>query len=86
MVSKKIKIVAPNGMHARPVSALVALVKTSGQQVMLRTPQKSVSGSSMIGILSLGLKQGAEVEVEVMGDHEQEVLDQIVTLIESIKE
>ena len=55
MVSKTVTIEAPNGMHARPVSALVALVKASGQQVTLRTPAKSVSGASMIGILSLGL-------------------------------
>ena len=63
MVSKTVTIEAPNGMHARPVSALVALVKASGQQVTLRTPAKSVSGASMIGILSLGLKKGSEVEV-----------------------
>ena len=43
MVSKTVTIEAPNGMHARPVSALVALVKASGQQVTLRTPAKSVS-------------------------------------------
>ena len=68
MVSKTVTIEAPNGMHARPVSALVALVKASGQQVTLRTPAKSVSGASMIGILSLGLKKGSEVEVAVEGD------------------
>ena len=45
MVSKTVTIEAPNGMHARPVSALVALVKASGQQVTLRTPAKSVSGA-----------------------------------------
>lgn len=84
MVSKTVTIEAPNGMHARPVSALVALVKASGQQVTLRTPAKSVSGASMIGILSLGLKKGSEVEVEVEGDNEQAVLDEVVAAIEAI--
>lgn len=84
MVSKKITILAPNGMHARPVSALVTLVKASGQQVTLRTPVKSVSGASMIGILSLGLKKGSEVEVVVEGDNEQAVLEEVVAAIESI--
>ena len=82
MVSKTVTIEAPNGMHARPVSALVALVKASGQQVTLRTPAKSVSGASMIGILSLGLKKGSEVAVE--GDNEQAVLDEVVAAIEAI--
>ena len=83
MVSKTVTIEAPNGMHARPVSALVALVKASGQQVT-RTPAKSVSGASMIGILSLGLKKGSEVEVAVEGDNEQAVLDEVVAAIEAI--
>lgn len=84
MVSKKVTIEAPNGLHARPVSALVALVKASGQQVTLRTPAKSVSGASMIGILSLGLKKGAEVEIAVEGDNEQAVLAEVVAAIEAI--
>ena len=84
MVSKTVTIEAPNGMHARPVSALVALVKASGQQVTLRTPAKSVSGASMIGILPLGLKKGSEVEVAVEGDNEQAVLDEVVAAIEAI--
>ena len=84
MVSKTVTIEAPNGMHARPVSALVALVKASGQQVTLRTPAKSVSGAGMIGILSLGLKKGSEVEVAVEGDNEQAVLDEVVAAIEAI--
>ena len=84
MVSKTVTIEAPNGMHARPVSALVALVKASGQQVTLRTPAKSVSGASMIGILALGLKKGSEVEVAVEGDNEQAVLDEVVAAIEAI--
>ena len=76
MVSKTVTIEAPNGMHARPVSALVALVKASGQQVTLRTPAKSVSGASMIGILSLGLKKGSEVEVAL---EDEEVLRRLKT-------
>ena len=84
MVSKTVTIEAPNGMHARPVSALVALVKASGQQVTLRTPAKSVSGAIRIVILSLGLKKGSEVEVAVEGDNEQAVLDEVVAAIEAI--
>lgn len=86
MVSKIVKITAPNGMHARPVSALTAYVKGSGCVVTFKTPVKSVNASSMIGVLSLGLKCGAEVEVSVDGVGEESVLDQIVTMIESIKE
>ena len=86
MVSKKVMVEAPNGLHARPVTALVALVKESGLKVSLRTPAKTVNGASMIGILSLGLKCGTEVEVLVEGEGEQAVLDKIVAAIEAIRE
>ena len=45
MVSKTVTIEAPNGMHARPVPALVALVKASGQQVTLRRYGEGVDES-----------------------------------------
>ena len=40
----------------------------------------------MIGILSLGLKRGTEVEVIVEGEGEQAVLDKVVAAIEAIRE
>lgn len=86
MVIKKVTIVAPNGIHARPAKELVDFIKNSGQTVTLRTPAKTVNGASMLGILTLGLKAGSEVEVSVAGDREQEVLDQVVAALETIKD
>ena len=66
MVSKTVTIEAPNGMHARPVSALVALVKASGQQVthQVRIPSQSLE----ILPFSLRLSRAREHQRDQVGD------------------
>ncbi|MCQ2140717.1 MAG: HPr family phosphocarrier protein [Bacteroidales bacterium] len=87
MTSKNIVITAPNGLHARPVGELVKLVKSfADSAVTLSTPVKTVKASSMLSILSLGLKQGSEVEVKVEGGDEAQVLEAVSSFISSITE
>ena len=87
MISKNITITAPNGLHARPVGDLVKLVKSfADSTVTLATPAKTVKASSMLSILSLGLKQGSVVELKVEGGDENQVLETISSLISSINE
>ena len=77
MVSKKITVSQPEGLHARPASAIVKTVKESSCAVSLSTASKTVRGDSMLGILSLGLKHGTEVTVSVDGPDEAAVLENI---------
>ena len=68
MVSEKIVLTAPNGMHARPAGDLVKLAKGLDGKVMLATAVKSVNASSMLAVLSLGLKSGTEITVTADGE------------------
>lgn len=86
MVNKTIVLTAPNGMHARPAGELVKLAKTLDGKVTLATATKSVSASSMLGILSLGLKSGAEIVVSAEGGNEEANLAAVVDFIAAITE
>lgn len=86
MVSKTIVLTAPNGMHARPAGELVKLAKTLDGKVTLATAVKSVSASSMLGILSLALKSGSEIVVTADGGSEEANLQAVVDFIANIKE
>lgn len=86
MISKTVVLTAPNGMHARPAGELVKLVKTLDSAITLATELKSVKASSMLGILSLGLKSGAEVTVTADGGAEQANLEAVVAFIAQISE
>lgn len=86
MISEKIVIAAPNGMHARPAGELVKLAKSLDGKVTLATEVKSVSASSMLAILSLGLKSGTEITVTADGGSEEQNLRSVVEFIANIKE
>lgn len=86
MVKKTVILTAPNGMHARPAGELVKLAKSLDGKVMLATSAKSVSASSMLAVLSLGLKSGTEITVTAEGGSEQANLDAVVDFIANIKD
>ncbi|MBQ5700797.1 MAG: HPr family phosphocarrier protein [Alistipes sp.] len=86
MMNKTIVLTAPNGMHARPAGELVKLAKSLDGKVTLATEVKSVSATSMLGILSLGLKSGAEITVTAEGGNEEANLTAVVDFIAAITE
>ena len=86
MIIEKVILTAPNGMHARPAGELVKLAKSLDGKVTLATEVKSVSATSMLGILSLGLKSGAEITVTAEGGNEEANLTAVVDFIAAITE
>lgn len=86
MVTETVVLTAPNGMHARPAGELVKLAKALDGKVTLATSMKSVSASSMLGVLSLGIKSGTQITVTAEGGSEQANLRAIVDFIANIKD
>lgn len=86
MVTETVVLTAPNGMHARPAGELVKLAKSLDGKVTLATSVKSVSASSMLGVLSLGIKSGTQITVTADGGSEQANLRAIVDFIANIKD
>ena len=86
MLSKKVTLSAPNGMHARPAGELVKLVKSLDGKIVFATAAKEVNASSMLAVLSLGLKSGTEFEVRADGGDELGNLDRVTEFIAGIKD
>ncbi len=86
MVTKKITITNPTGLHARPASELVALAKTFESKISLSNGKKTVNAMSAIHILTLGAKAGTEIEVIVEGADETAALEAITTFLEQLKD
>lgn len=86
MIIEKVILTAPNGMHARPAGELVKLAKSLDGKVTLATAVKSVSATSMLGVLSLGLKSGAEIIVTAEGGDEAANASAVVDFIANITE
>ena len=82
MIKATTKIAQAVGLHARPAAMVVKLVSSSGEKVTLsRLNQSPVNAASMLSVLSLGLKQGEEVEISIDSDEANDLMEQIVSLI-----
>lgn len=86
MLSQKVTINAAVGLHARPAGDLVKLVKSfAPAKITLSNGVKTVPAASMLSLLSLGLKQGSEVEVSVEGGDEASILSEICNFISTFE-
>lgn len=65
------------GMHARPVGLLVNLVKTFDGAVTVTKGGKTVGADSLVGLMSLGVKQGDVITVSMEDDGENVELEKL---------
>ncbi len=72
MITKDYTILAAQGLHARPATALIRLVKNFKSAVILQKGSKMVKLNSMLNILSMAIKGGETVTIIIEGEDEQE--------------
>lgn len=77
MISKKIIIKLPTGLEARPVAVLVQVASQYESKVYVECENKKVNAKSIMGMMTLGLAAGEEVEVIVDGVDEAVAMDNI---------
>ncbi len=86
MVSSKVTITNPTGIHARPASNLLNFTKKFKCTVTLKTENKTANCASIISLLALGAKSGTEIEVVCDGEDEATALPEIVKFIKELKD
>ena len=67
MISKTYTILAPEGMHARPATAMVKLAKQFQSVIFLKFGEKSARLNSLLAVLALGIKGGTTIVVDIDG-------------------
>ena len=85
MAKAVVKVMTDVGLHARPAAEFVKAVAASGHLVHItnRTGKK-VLGNSILGILSLGIKHGEEITIEVSGLSEEAVLESLIAVVSGL--
>lgn len=77
MEKRDFHIIAETGIHARPATLLVQAASKFGSDVNLEYNGKSVNLKSIMGVMSLGVSQNADVTITAEGDDEKDALDAI---------
>jgi phosphocarrier protein HPr len=74
MVEKQFKVINDTGIHARPATMIVQLASRFNSDISLEYRDKKVNLKSIMGVMSLGIGQGALIKIIVEGNDEAETL------------
>lgn len=77
MKKQEYRIVAETGIHARPATLLVQTASKFQSDITLEYKGKSVNLKSIMGVMSLGVGQGADVVITIEGNDEEEAVKAI---------
>ena len=77
MEKREFHIIAETGIHARPATLLVQAASKFNSDINLEYNGKSVNLKSIMGVMSLGVGQGADVTITADGDDAQEAIEAI---------
>jgi phosphocarrier protein HPr len=82
MVKSTVSIKTPEGLHARPAAEFARLAATAGHTVLIsKSEGPKVRGDSILSLLSLGVKQGEKLSIEVSGPDEESLLQSLITVV-----
>lgn len=87
MAFKVAEIKNDTGLHTRPGNEFVSLAKTFESQIELENEDgKKVKGTSLLKILSLGIKKGSKITVHAEGTDENDAVEKLTHLLENLKD
>ncbi|UAT32531.1 phosphocarrier protein HPr [Bacillus badius] len=78
-------IIDEAGIHARPASILVQTVSKFSADVNLEYKGKKVNLKSILGVMSLGIPEGAEINISASGEDEAEAIQTITEVLKKEK-
>ena len=76
-IEKEIKIMSPQGLHARPAAMFVQIASKYDSSIVVTKGSESVNGKSIMGILMLGAQQHSQVKVTVEGEDAEKAINEL---------
>ncbi|MDP4086097.1 MAG: phosphocarrier protein HPr [Bacillota bacterium] len=74
MAEKQFKVIAETGIHARPATLLVQTASKFDSDINLEYKGKKVNLKSIMGVMSLGVGQGADITISAEGSDADDAL------------
>ena len=83
MISREVTINNAIGLHARPATFFIQRANGFRCSVWVEKEDRKVNAKSLLGVLSLGVAQGATIKLIADGIDEVEALDSLQELIDN---
>lgn len=74
MSEKQFHVTAETGIHARPATLLVQTASKFNSEISLEYKGKKVNLKSIMGVMSLGIGQGADIKITAEGNDAESAL------------
>lgn len=82
VIQKTIVVGGSEGIHARPATELVRIANAFQSIVRLKVDGRTVDAKSVLSIMTLAIRPGTEVQLEVDGADEEQALAALSKLLE----
>ncbi len=69
------------GLHARPATFFIQKANEYKSSIWIEKEEHRVNAKSLLGVLSLGITKGTEVNLIADGEDEKEAVDDLAELI-----
>ncbi len=87
MASKTVEITNETGLHTRPGNEFVTVAKGFESKIEVENEAgKKVKGTSLLKLLSLGIKKGAKVTVYAEGADADEAVEKLADLLANLRD
>ena len=83
MVTQKVVIKNPTGLHLRPAGNLCKEAMKFRSMITFTFRENTANAKSVLSVLGACVKSGDEIELTCEGEDEEEALESLVTAIES---
>ena len=80
--SRPVKVVNPQGFHARPAHLVVKLAMTFQAQVEILKGNEQINGKSILDLLTLGAGNGTTLTLRANGPDANSALEALAKLVE----
>ncbi len=85
MIQRQVTVVNSSGIHARPAAAVVNFVKNYRGSVEVINNGKKGNLKSIISIMSLGMRKGSDLVVQIEGENEEKFAEDLVSFISDLE-
>ena len=83
MLSKKLTVVNPSGLHLRPAGVLSQAAMKFKSDVIIECGEKRIVAKSVLNVMAAGIKCGTEINLICDGEDEAAAMETVSKAIES---
>lgn len=83
MYTKQVVLNNQVGLHARPATFFIQKANEFKSSIWVEVDDRRVNAKSLLGVLSLGIVKGTEINIISDGPDEKEAVEGLVELVET---